>query len=182
MIKIDLNVTVYKWHTLYIGNACRNKVLNKLRKKFVLPETAEVYYFPSSTQFVTESDVARKEQTDIVQAEKTPSQHEHSCTSSKLLEAQIALSEYCATKEVTISCEFVQQLVAAMEHLKQSGRANVFTLLAKGIGTMRTNGSDSKFPVKRMPFGMVEYISKFFASDTLQQVSNSFIHVYVASD
>ena len=31
---------------LHAGSACRNKVLNTLRKKFKTPEQAEAHYFP----------------------------------------------------------------------------------------------------------------------------------------
>ena len=31
---------------IFIGSACRNKVLNTLRRKFKSPEEAEAHYFP----------------------------------------------------------------------------------------------------------------------------------------
>ena len=43
--------------------------------------------------------------------------------------------------------------------------------MAKTIGTIREDGSDSRFPVKRMSMGLVEYIASFFAADNLQSAS-----------
>ena len=58
-----------------------------------------------------------------------------------------------------------------MQRLSGGGQSNVLYNLAKGIGTMRSDLSDSHFPIKRMPLGLVEYIANFFAADHLQQVN-----------
>ena len=47
---------------------------------------------------------------------------------------------------------------------------NVLYNLAKGLGTPRLDGSDSRFPAKRMPMGLVEYATNFFVADKMQQV------------
>ena len=57
-----------------------------------------------------------------------------------------------------------------MIQLSKGGRTNI---LAKGIGTMRSDKKDSRFPVMRMPMGLVEYTAQFFAADYLQQVYNA---------
>ena len=44
---------------------------------------------------------------------------------------------------------------------------NVLYNLAKGIGTMRPDQSDSSFSIKQMPLGLVEYIAHFFAAQTM---------------
>jgi len=59
----------------------------------------------------------------------------------------------------------------AMVRLTDAGQTNVLYSLAKGIGTLRLDESDSCFPIKRMPMGLVEYIVQFFAVDNLQQVN-----------
>jgi len=46
-------------------------------------------------------------------------------------------------------------------------RSNVLYNLAKGVGTLRGDSSDSRFP---MPMGLVEYAANFFVSDNLQKV------------
>ena len=61
---------------------------------------------------------------------------------------------------------------SAMLRLSEGGRTNVLYNLAKGIGTLRPDQSDSRFPIKQMPLGLVEYIAQFFAADNLQQVNH----------
>ena len=55
--------------------------------------------------------------------------------------------------------------------LKDNHRSNILYNMAKAIGTIREDGSDSSLPVKRMPMGLLEYIASFFAVDNLQSVS-----------
>ena len=65
---------------------------------------------------------------------------------------------------------FLHLAASAMLQLANNGRTNVLYNLAKGIGTLRQDEEDTRFPVKRMPMGLVEYTAQFFASDNLQQV------------
>jgi len=39
--------------------------------------------------------------------------------------------------------------------------------LTKGLGTQRADGSDSRFPTKCMPMGLIEYEAEFFANDNV---------------
>ena len=52
---------------------------------------------------------------------------------------------------------FLELAAAAMQHLKSCGRANVLYNLAKAIGTMRDDLSDSLLPANRMPMGLIEH-------------------------
>ena len=58
----------------------------------------------------------------------------------------------------------------AMLHLHQSKRSNVVYKICKGIGELRHDQSDSRFPAKRMPMGLLEYMTAFFASDDMKKV------------
>ena len=58
----------------------------------------------------------------------------------------------------------------AMLHLKQCDRSNILYSLAKGLGTLKPDGSDSKFPAKRMPAGLLKHMVNFFAADSLSLV------------
>ena len=60
-----------------------------------------------------------------------------------------------------------------MQLLSDSGQTNVLYNLAKGMGTLQPDQSDSCFPIKQMPLGLVEYIAQFFAADNLQQVNTT---------
>ena len=72
--------------------------------------------------------------------------------------------------ELFVPKDFVAVAARAMLQLKINGRSNILYNLAKAIGTIREDGSDSRFPTKRMPMGLVEYIASFFVTDNLQLV------------
>jgi len=78
-----------------------------------------------------------------------------------------------ASRDLNLSVpdDFVALAARAMLYLKNNNRSNVLYNLAKAIGTTREDGS-SRFPVTRMPMGLVEYIANFFVADNLQSVSN----------
>ena len=73
---------------------------------------------------------------------------------------------------LSVPKDFLCLAAIAMVQLSEGGRTNILYNLAKGIGTMRPDTSVSRFPVKRMPMGLVEYTAQFFAADNLQQVWN----------
>ena len=58
-----------------------------------------------------------------------------------------------------------------MKHLQDAGRLNVIYDLVKGFGTKRPDGSDSYFPTKRMPMGLLQYMAQFFVAKPGQNVS-----------
>ena len=78
-------------------------------------------------------------------------------------------SHLASNLSVNVPDDFLELAAAAMQHLKSCGRANVVYNLAKAIGTMREDLSDSLLPAKRMPIGLIEHCVNFFCS-TRQQV------------
>lgn len=54
--------------------------------------------------------------------------------------------------------DFLKLALLAMEHLKSCGRSNV---IAKALGTMRDDQTDSLLPAKGMPMGLVEHCVNF---------------------
>lgn len=84
-------------------------------------------------------------------------------------------SSYCEKElNLTVPIDFLTSAAIAMNRLASFNRSNVVYNLVKGIGTMRSDGSDSLFPVKRMPMGLLEYMSNFFAAENLQGVCSYF--------
>lgn len=60
--------------------------------------------------------------------------------------------------------DFIVLAARAMLQLTSSGQSNVLYNLAKAIGTIREDGTDSRLPGKRMPMGLmglIEYIAIF---------------------
>ena len=72
--------------------------------------------------------------------------------------------------DIHVPEDYLIYTAQAMNQLSISGRSNVLYKLSKGIGTMRPDNSDSCFPCKRMPMGMLEYMADFFSSTVIQQV------------
>ena len=74
------------------------------------------------------------------------------------------------TVTLKVPCDFLVLASSAMVRLAEKHRSNILYNLVKGISTMRRDGSDSRFPTQRMPFGLVEYSASFFIADDLNQV------------
>lgn len=81
------------------------------------------------------------------------------------------LSKYGTSEGISVPNDFLPLVIKAMIQLKRNYRANVVYNFVKGLGTIRLDGSDSRFPAKMMPMGLVEYVTNFFVADTVQQVS-----------
>ena len=163
--------------TFSVGSACRNKILNTLRKKFKSPEEAERFYFPVKM-------IASESMTEAVEISITPSllPCKNVCESDEQLQLVSKLyKSYCSTYSNTAPpYDFLKLALSAMEHLQSCGWSNVLYKLAKAVGTMRCDQSDSLLPAKRMPMGLLEHCVNFFCSPSSQGVSFS-IHSYVAN-
>ena len=104
-------------------------------------------------------------QTACWQLIETLSSHQQRVVISNLFDVFVQRS-------TTLRCvpSFIEFAVNGMDHLKECGRSNVIYLLAKSLGTMRPDGSDSLLPAKRMPMGLIEYCVNFFNAKAVQQV------------
>jgi len=65
---------------------------------------------------------------------------------------------------------FIEYSVKGMYHLADCARSNVIYSLAKSLGTLRPDNSDSLLPAKRMPMGLIEYCVNFFNASSIQEV------------
>ena len=154
-----------------VENACRNKVQGLLRKRFTSPKSAESYYFPlklvasEATAVGQEVSVAPTLQGENL-SELTPEQALHMLSS--------VLKVYCTAtgqSKLIPADDFIPLSLTAMEHLKSCGRSNVVYGLVKCLGTMRSDGSDSLLPAKRMPLGLIEHCVDFFSNPSSQMVN-----------
>ena len=90
------------------------------------------------------------------------------------------LSQLFATflkQNTSIICppgDFLELAVRGVMHLQQCGCSNVIYMLAKALGTMRPDQSDSLLPAKRMPMGLIEYVVLFFTASSTRQVHNHY--------
>lgn len=77
---------------------------------------------------------------------------------------------------LSIAPDFVQLALTAMKHLQDAGRLNVIYDLVKGFAMIRPDRSDSYFPTKWMPMGLMQYMAQF-VSKPGQHVSITFVHI-----
>lgn len=69
--------------------------------------------------------------------------------------------QFALTKYVHIPADFLQLSLIAVKHLNQCGRSNVVYGVAKAIGAMQPDRSDSRLPSRRMLMGLLEYMVNF---------------------
>ena len=66
--------------------------------------------------------------------------------------------------------DFLHHVIYGLKNLHTNKRSNILYSLAKGVSTMRGDGSDTLFPLKRMPAGLVEYCVNFFVANSVAKV------------
>ena len=81
-------------------------------------------------------------------------------------------TKYCAERcGLEVGEDFLRHAVCAMQNLKEAGRLNVIYHLSKSFSVQRSDGSDTLFPRKRMPMGLLEFMSGFFTASDSRNVS-----------
>ena len=157
-----------------VGNACRNKVLNTLKKKFASPEAAESHYFPLKL-VASEPQPAGVEVSVTPSLQSCPTHNEGIEPSQKLLALSDHFKSFCNLhSSIDPPDDFLSLAVSAMEHLRSCERSNVVYKLVKVLGTMRDDQSDSLLPARRMPMGLIEHCVNFFSSSSIGEV-----HVHI---
>ena len=164
---------------IVVGNACRYKVVGFLRKKYESPKEAEDQLKESPSG--SSSQISNPVSSDCMSVQESfsarvPTQPAGCQTnlslpgsSSDLVTLSKLFSDLLGS-DIHVPEDYLIYTAQAMNQLSVSGRSNVLYKLSKGIGTMRPDNSDSCFPCKRMPMGMLEYMTDFFASTVIQQV------------
>ena len=149
----------------YIGNACRFKVAGWLKKKYPSPldyQSAKQFTSKStSTQTDTLLCSVKETQTDMVS--------QYHVTLEKL---SLDFSHICEVNGLDVPKDFLLYASAAMSELAKQKRSNVLYNFAKGVGTKREGQDESRFPTRKMPMGLVEYITNFFVADDMNHVSH----------
>ena len=80
--------------------------------------------------------------------------------------------DICSKKiEITTNVSnFPQLSLSEMKKLQDLDKSNTVYNLSKVISESRPDGSNSLMPLKRMPFGMIQFTVDFFASTNVNQV------------
>ena len=83
------------------------------------------------------------------------------------------LFDICCIGVMPVTADYIQNSICAMERLKLNGKSNVIGGLAQALGMVRPDGSDSRFPIQRMLFGLLEHCVNFFNAKSINMVSTS---------
>ena len=69
--------------------------------------------------------------------------------------------------QISVHDNFLVLAGKGMAHLQHCHRNNVLYQLAKVLGMMRADKSDSRFPTKRMPMGLLNFLPRITHSLSL---------------
>ena len=156
---------------MFVGSACRNKVLRTLRKRFKSPEAAESHYFPLKL-VASEPQPAGVETAITPSLQSFPSHTKEISPSQQLLAISEHLKSFCNShSSIDPPDDFLSLAVLAMQHLCSCGCSNVVYKLVKVLGTMRDDQSNSLLPARRMPMGLIEHCVNFFSSSSIREVN-----------
>lgn len=120
---------------------------------------------PHNLSTETHSDPASP--TDLCRQALLPLQANEQLRVLTTLFSEVARLQYSFP---TVAPDFLGLVASGMQRLFTEGRSNTLYLLARALGTLRSDGSDSLLPVKRMPMGLIEYTVAFFAASCEQKV------------
>ena len=161
------------------AKACRFKVTGWLAKKYNTPRAAEAHYCQPDTSSVSthacasviKETASASVQTDDMDIDALA----HFFNALPVNDQMRVLSNLFSVHMlnsfgINVPDDFLSCAANAMYQLRLGQRTNVLYNLAKGIGTLRADNSDSRFPTKRMPMGLIEYTASFFVCDDLHQV------------
>jgi len=161
---------MYLYNFVFLVSACCFKVVGWLMKKYKTPREAETAYFghPPSSHCATLST--------FTHSSPQPSGvltvvHQLPLESQLQILSSLCFNYVSSKYSISVPDGYLEYSATAMANLRQNSRSNVLYDLAEELGTPRADGSDSRFPVKRMPMGLIKYAASFFACDNLQSVS-----------
>ena len=84
---------------------------------------------------------------------------------------ELLFSIACKTHGITaVPQHYIYNSLCAMQYLQSSNKSNILESTARVFGNMREDKSDTIFPMKRMPFGLLEYCINFYSSKSCSEV------------
>ena len=75
--------------------------------------------------------------------------------------------------------DFLQRVILGLKNLHSNKRSNIIYSLTKGIATLGTDESDTLFPPRRMPTGLVEYIHSQLLHHQFNSEGILYLHMIV---
>ena len=161
----------------------------KLSAKFKSPSDASRHYYEAQEKLDTDNECSSTSEMQILRPTVVPAgdlsmvlevcrQTLDSLQPSQQL--SILSQLFSLISQMSVPSDFLELTNHGMHHLKEHGRSNLIYQLARCVGTMRADGSDSLLPVKRMPTGLIEYVVNFFNAGVGTKVCESILHQVLA--
>lgn len=152
-----------------LGGACRLRVVSKYKKQFRCPIEAGEYYYGTTAESDSPMVVDTTQQPTKCDVSTQTEQSELPVTTGLELHPRKSAVELLGTLHdeeqlrfvaefickfayvhngVNIDTDFIQHSLSASRHLKQCNQTNVVYGIARAIGKMRPDGSNSRLPAK----------------------------------
>ena len=190
--------------------ACRYKVVGWLKKRFSTPAEADQFYFGRAPATPYGCDVATQTLSFTADGTQMALQMVQTQFSTGTAPVSMCVEETVPTESVStllndhryddaleivpkmsvkiallkhgvhLPSDYLHMSLEAILQLKESERPNVLYDLAKGLGTLRADHSDVLFPRRRMPMGLLQYMTGFFLAEDKNQVrACTCVHMYM---
>lgn len=182
-----------------LGSACRSKVTKKLSAQYRSVDEAEeklgINYFgddklsspndsslpESHSSLIHASPVRNPIPKKILPGNFLESVIEQfkklsACQRLQLLTQlyeEVAIQDFSKDLKWFIPKDFVKLSLYGMQNLESKGKSNTIFHLCKCIGELRPDGSTTRMPIMRMPFGLISYNCEFFSRDDVTNLHAS---------
>ena len=159
---------------IYLGKACRLRATTALCKRFKSPLEADAHFSQQlsspSSDSVMDTGVTVVDQSLVVSKQQQTDECLKFFASLENDDQLRLLTELFSRHFPSVKSDFLPLIIDSMKYLRKCNRTNVIYTLARVVGTPRPDGTDSLLPVKRMPFGLLEYTINFFGATSTQKV------------
>lgn len=168
---------------MFVGGACRFRVVGKLQHQYSSPRDAKINLLPDCV--ASASFQIAELSLDCEDYECNCRKYFEKLPSSQQIELISKLYNVFTSNffpDVSVPPNYLELSLKAMKRLQSKNRSNILFGLARGLAILREDGSDSLIPISRMPFGLLEYVIEFFQSAKVSYSSYSYclyLHLYV---
>lgn len=182
-----------------IGSACRSKVTKKLSAQYRSVDEAEeklgINYFGDDKLSSPNDSSLRESHSSLIHASPVHNPIPKKILPGNFLESVIEqfkklspcqrlqllsqLYEEVATQDFSkdlkwfIPKDYVKLSLHGMQNLQSKGKSNTIFHLCKCIGEVRPDGSTTRMPIMRMPFGLISYNCEFFSREDVTNLHAS---------
>lgn len=184
---------------LLLGSACRSKVTKKLSAQYRSVDEAEeklgIDYFGNDKLLNPNDSSLPKLYSSLIHAspvcnpipkkilpgnflESVTEQFKKLSACQRLqlltqLYEEVAIQDFSKDLKWFVPKNYEKLSLHGMQNLQSKGKSNTIFHLCKSIGEVRPDGSTTRMPIMRMPFGLIAYNCEFFSRDDVTNLHAS---------